>query len=100
MPSLNMRTSHALGREEAIRRLKDKFSLAQAAYQEHVSDLHEEWNDGQCAFDFKAVGMQVAGTVTVDDSEVSVEAGLPLAAMIFKGAIESKIREELDKLLA
>ena len=100
MPSLNMTTSHALGREEAVRRLKEKFHVVRGTYGHKVNDLREEWNGHTLAFGFKATGMKVSGTVTVEDAEVRLDAQLPFAAIMFKGMIEKQIRAELGQLLA
>jgi hypothetical protein len=95
-----MATSHALGQEEALRRLKEKFSVVRDTYRAQVSELVEQWCDNTLSFAFKVVGMKVAGTVTVGASQVQLAAELPLAAMIFKGAIEHRVRSELGNLLA
>ena len=100
MPKLSMETPHELGREEAARRLKEKFSAARDTYSAQVSDLHEQWDDHTLTFSFKAVGMSIAGTVAVEDSAVKLDTALPLAVMMFKGMIEKRIREELGDLLA
>jgi hypothetical protein len=100
MPQLTMESSHALGREEALRRLKEKIGRVKDTYQSRVSDLYDEWKDDTLSFGFKAVGMEFAGTVTVEPSAVKLNTNLPFAAMMFKGVIEQKIREELGDLLA
>ena len=100
MPKLNMEAAHELGREEAVRRLQDKFDLARANYGSQVSNLHEEWNDGELSFNFSVVGMKVSGKVSVEDAAVKLDAKIPLAAMMFKGMIEQRILDELGDLLA
>ena len=100
MPRLTLDKTHSLGKEEAVRRLKEKAQSVKETFGSQVSDLHEEWNNSTISFGFKAMGMKISGTVTADDSVVKMEANLPLTAMMFKGTIEQRIREELDKLLA
>jgi len=100
MPSIDLTVPHALGREEAVQRLKTGFGLAREGYQQHVSDLVEEWDGHLLRYSFKTFGMSVAGTVAVEPAEVRVTAGLPLAAALFRGAIEQQIREQMGKLLA
>lgn len=99
MTRLTMQTDHALGRAEAARRLKEKFASVFSSYQSQVSELRERWDDHVLSFGFKAVGMTIAGTVTVDEGDVKLEAQLPLAAAMFKGLIEQQIRKELGDLL-
>jgi hypothetical protein len=100
MPQLQMEVPHTLGQEEATKRLKDKFGLAKQMYQQHVSDLREEWTDHTLAFGFRAVGMAVPGTLAVEPSAVRIVAELPWAAMLAKGMIEQRIRQELGQILA
>ncbi|MBN2473892.1 MAG: polyhydroxyalkanoic acid system family protein [Pirellulales bacterium] len=100
MPRITVETSHALGQEEAVRRLKDKFTMAKGAYGDQVSDLQEQWSDSALSFGFKVVGMKIAGTLEAGASHVRLAAEVPLAAMMFKGSIERQVRQELDALLA
>lgn len=100
MPRATLETPHALGQEEAIRRLKKKIDELKEAYRGRFSGLREDWDEHMLSFGFKAVGMKVAGTVAVEDSQVKLAAQLPLAAMMFKGAIERQVRQELGELLA
>ncbi len=100
MPQLTTEVPHALGHAEAVRRLKEQFTITQAAYQAHVSDLQQEWTDSTLTFSFRAMGMAVSGTLVVEDAEVTVETELPLAAALFKGLIQQQIREELQRVLA
>ncbi len=100
MPKLTMETPHELGQEEATHRLQHGFSFVKSNFQGHLSDVTEQWDGNALAFGFKAMGMKVAGNVTVEDSVVRLDADLPLAAIMFKGTIEQRVRKELDRLLA
>jgi putative polyhydroxyalkanoate system protein len=100
MPRLTMDVPHELGKEEAGRRLKEKFSVVREKFGGQVNGLSETWDGDQLNFGFSAMGMKIAGTVTVGESDVRMAADLPFAAMMFKGTIESRIRGELGDLLA
>lgn len=100
MPRITLETPHSLGREEAARRLKEKFGSVRARYGSQVNNLQEKWLDHTFSFGFKAMGLGITGTVQVEDSSVKLKAELPLAAMLFRGTIEQKIRHELSGLLA
>jgi len=95
-----MDVSHQLGLEEALQRLRDKMESVHKEFGGQVSDLREEWCENELAFGFSAVGMKIAGTVAVESALVRVNAKLPLAAAMFKGLIEQRIREELNRVLA
>ncbi len=100
MAQLIMDVPHQLGPEEALQRLRDKLESVRGQFGGQVSDLQEEWRDNELAFAFSAVGMKIAGTVSVAASHVTVAAELPFAAALFKGLIEQRIREELHSVLA
>jgi hypothetical protein len=45
------------------------------------------------------MGMSFKGDMIVEDSEVKVNGELPFAAMMFKGKIETAVREQMAKTL-
>ncbi len=100
MPQLSLELPHQLGQEEAARRLKDRFNTVSDMYKAHVSDLTHQWNGHTFSFDFHTMGMKIAGTVAVEQAKVKLAASLPLAAMLFKGMIEDRIRQEMGQVLA
>jgi hypothetical protein len=100
MPRLTLEVPHALGQDEALRRLKAKFDAARAEHQGRVSNLREEWHDHTLSFAFQAMGMGISGTVAVEPSQVKLNAELPFAAAFFKSAIEQRLRQEVDLILA
>jgi hypothetical protein len=99
MAHLTMTAPHRLEKDEVLRRVKDKLGSLVAGYARRLSDLHERWNEGTLSFGFRAVGMRVSGTVTVNDSEVLLAADVPFAVMLFKNRIDKRVRAELGALL-
>jgi hypothetical protein len=100
MPKLTMEVPHKLGREEAVRRLKEKFNFARETFKGQVSDVEEQWQDDTLSFGLSAMGMKVSGTLAVEDALVRLAAELPWAAMMVKGMIEQRARTELEQVLA
>ena len=100
MAKLNLTVAHDLGREEALQRLQSESDMLKKTFGDSVSDLKENWNDSTLDFSLVAYGMSVSGDVLVDASAVTTNIKLPLAAMMFKGTIESKVRERLEQLLS
>ncbi len=100
MPRLKFAVPHSLTADEAVLRLKSKIAAALSEHGGRLSDFQEQWTDHSMNFAFRAMGMSVSGTVAVEPAEVKVDAELPLAAMLFKGAIEQRLRQEIDALLA
>ncbi len=100
MPQLTIEVPHALGRAEAVRRLKDRLDAAREAYQGLVNDFEEEWSDQGLCFNFRAAGMKASGTMDVVDDAVRIHAEVPWAAIMMRGAIEQRLGEEMRKVLA
>ncbi|MBN2296374.1 MAG: polyhydroxyalkanoic acid system family protein [Pirellulales bacterium] len=99
MAKINLSITHDLGREEALQRLQNESDMLKRTFGDSVSDLKENWNESTLDFSLVAYGMSVSGDVMVDATEVVTNIKLPLAAMMFKGTIENKVRERLKQLL-
>lgn len=95
MPKLSMEVPHTLGRDEAARRLKVQIERARSK----VSDLQDDWQGDTLNFKLQAMGFKVGGAMEVQDSAVIIDADLPLAALMVKGMIEQRIRQELGTVL-
>ena len=100
MPKLTVAVPHALDPQEATKRLQGFLERVRSRYQDQVSDLHEEWGENAGTFSFKTYGFNVKGNVAVQPGEVRVEGDLPFAAMMFRGKIESDIKEQLERIVA
>jgi hypothetical protein len=94
-----MKVPHALPQNEAVERLKSETARFLGGDQSLVSDLNYDWNDTAASFSFKVMGFNVDGTAAVQPADVDIRANLPLAAMMFKGTIESTLREKLSEIL-
>ena len=99
MPKISVSVPHQLGQETASERLKSFLARLKEKHQDQVSDLKEEWTDNALKFGFKTFGFQFQGTGNVTDTEAKVDVDLPFAAMMFKGKIESEMRETLARVL-
>lgn len=100
MPQLSVDVPHQLDQSEAKRRLIEKIADARATAGTQVTDLEENWNDNEASFAFQVVGMKVAGTMAVEPDQVRVKADLPFAAIMFRGMIEQRVRQEIGDALA
>lgn len=99
MPTLCFAVDHALSQDEVIARLKNESDVLRGALDGHVRDIEEVWQDHGLQFRFTAFGMAVKGELRVEPNEVRTTAVVPLAAMLFKGTIEEKVRSRLVELL-
>jgi hypothetical protein len=100
MPKLKMVIPHELSQDEALRRIKTLLGEVKTQFADKISDLREQWNGNTGTFRFLAMGLAVSGTLVVKSSEVELSGNLPFAATLFKGKIESTIRERAESLLA
>jgi hypothetical protein len=100
MPKLSISVPHALGQQQAVDRLKQRFHLLRETYQQHITALEEEWKEHVLSFALTTFGVTVKGSVAAEPEEVKVDAHLPLMAAMFKGRIEEQLRNELSKMLA
>jgi hypothetical protein len=99
MPKLNMAVSHSLTQDEAVKRIKNLLNDVKTQFADKISDLHEEWDGNIGKFNFLAIGFPVSGTLTVKTSQVEISGNLPFAAMLFKGKIDSVIKDRAETLL-
>lgn len=99
MPKFNIEVPHPLTRQEARSRLERFTDTLQQKFQNQVSDLQQSWNNDTLHFQFKSFGIQLAGDIAVEESALRVAVELPFTAMMFKGKIESAIRDELQRLV-
>ena len=100
MPKFGVRVPHKLMKDEARSRLERFIEMLEAKFANQVSDLQQNWDGDTLKFHFKTYGIPLDGGITVADSELNMSGDLPFAAMMFKGKIESEIREQLERIVA
>ena len=100
MAKLDMAISHNLPQDEAAKRIQTLLGEVKNQFADKISNLSENWDGNTGTFSFSAMGFAVSGTLTVDKQEVKLSGDIPFAARLFKGKIESKIRERAEILLA
>ncbi len=99
MPKFHLEVPHNLSADEAKSRLERFVESLQAKFQDKVSDLTQAWNGNTLTFAFKTFGFKVAGAIASLDKKLDVSGDIPLTAMMFKGKIETEIREQLNRLM-
>jgi putative polyhydroxyalkanoate system protein len=100
MPGFSVEVPHTLGQAVAVERLNGLLDRIAEKYQDQIKDVENQWTGNQLTFGFKTYGFHIRGTLDVLPEQVKIEGQLPLAAMMFKGRIESSIRDEIVKLLS
>jgi hypothetical protein len=99
MPDLIVSVSHRLSQDEALRRIQAAVAQAKAQFSDKINELHVGWNGYFGAFKISAQNQEVSGTVAVNPSDVTLETTLPFLATFFKTTIESRMRDELTRIL-
>jgi putative polyhydroxyalkanoate system protein len=99
MPKFNVQVPHTLTQHEARARLERFADVLGEKFRGQVSDLEQSWEGETLKFRFKTFGIQLAGGITVNDDQLNLDGDLPFTALVFKGKIESAIRDELTKLV-
>lgn len=100
MPKFGVRVPHSLTKDEARSRLEKFIDMLMAKSGNQVSDLQQSWEGDTLKFQFKTYGIAINGGITIAENELNLAGDLPFAAMMFKGKIESEIREQLERLVA
>ena len=92
--------SHRLSQDEALGRIQAAVAQAKAQFSDKIDELNVGWNGYFGAFKISAQNQEVSGTVAVNPSDVTVETTLPFFATFFITIIESRMRDELTRILA
>jgi len=101
MPKITVSRSHNHDHSTVTALLKSKIAAALQENSGSVRDFSERWTDGNTLeFAFKVMGFSVSGLLKSLPGKVAVDVTLPLAAMMVKGMIESRLQEEIGKILA
>ncbi|MDR1493655.1 MAG: polyhydroxyalkanoic acid system family protein [Planctomycetaceae bacterium] len=101
MPKITVSQNHNLNQNSVTSLLKSKISAALQENSSVVKDFTERWaDDHTMEFAFKVMGFSISGLLKSLPNQVCGEVNLPLAAMMVKGMIESRLKEELGKILA
>jgi hypothetical protein len=90
---------HRLGKEEALRRLKNGLGQVGANFG-HLFNVQEEtWIDNHLQFRIGVLGQAASGAIDVADDHVRLELFLPLLLAKLVGAFQPLIRKEGTLLL-
>ena len=101
MPRITQTFSHSLGKDEAVRRLREKISIEKVNKQNVATVTKEVWQDPyNLEFSMTVLTYRVDGSLNIGDSEITLNIDLPMGALLFKGMIESQIQQQMNLMLA
>ncbi len=99
MPQFNVTVPHTLSREDARAKLEKFSEFLQQKFQGQVKNVEESWEGDTLNFAFRTYGINLKGNIAVNDSDLKLTGEIPFSAMMFRGKIESAIREQLENLV-
>ncbi len=82
---------HSLGKDEALRRIKDGLGRAKAEFAWLLSLEQEEWSGDRLSFRAAALGQRAAGFIDVYEAVVRLEVTLPWLLARFAHAMQRVI---------
>jgi len=98
MDPLVVTISHALDKDEVVRRLQPALGRAVQMFPV-LSVEHEQWSDNRMDFQIRAFGQAVTGNVLVGDKEVRLEITLPWLLAKFADVVRDSIERRVKVLV-
>ncbi len=100
MAKISKSFTHSLGKEEAVRRLRERMSTEKISKSNIATVTKEVWTDPyNLDFSMSVLTYRVDGALHIEDDRVDLEVNLPMGAIMFKGMIESQIGQQMDLML-
>jgi Putative polyhydroxyalkanoic acid system protein (PHA_gran_rgn) len=90
---------HHLGKEEALRRLKNGLTEAAASFGHLYSVQEQIWTGNHLQFQVSALGQAVSGSIDVAEDYVRLEVFLPWLLAKLAASLQPLIRKEGTLLL-
>jgi hypothetical protein len=90
---------HRLGRQEAVRRLKNGLGRARTDFGHLMSIEEETWTGDRVAFRLRALGQAASGVIDVQEDHLRLEVSLPWLLAKLSEKLIPAIRREGTLLL-
>jgi hypothetical protein len=90
---------HQLGREEAIRRLKEGLQWAREKYGSVVAIQQEDWQGDRLDFRVAVLGQAASGVIDVSDTDVTLSVQLPWLLAKFAEKAQAMLQKQGHLLL-
>jgi len=97
VPKINFDIAHTLSTDEAKQRLQRFIEFSQSNSQ--VSEFNHNWDGDTLSYDLKTFGIKILGNIAIQPEKLAVDCDLPFSAMMFKGKIESEMKQQIERLL-
>jgi Putative polyhydroxyalkanoic acid system protein (PHA_gran_rgn) len=90
---------HYLGKEEALRRLKNGLAEVGTSFRHLFSVREQIWTGDHLRFEVSALGQSASGSIDVAEDYVRLEVFLPWLLAKLVGTIQPLLRKEATSLL-
>lgn len=90
---------HRLGKDEALRRIRDGIGRARGEFARFVTIENESWDDNRLTFSAKAMGQRAMGFIDVGEANVRLEVTLPWLLAKFAAAAQRVIGQKGQLML-
>jgi hypothetical protein len=90
---------HRLGKDEALRRIKDGLGRAKTEFARLITLEEETWTGDRLTFQAKSLGQRASGTIDVYETGVRLEVTLPWLLAKFAAAAQRVIGQKGQLML-
>lgn len=99
MPAIDFTLPHNFEPDEVVSRLKSFLSKVRERDDAKFQLKSEAWEGHDLKCSFSSFGFAMDADMQVLPKELKFHLNIPFAAIMFKGQIEQRLRDELGKLL-
>ena len=97
--TITVTISHRLGKDEAVRRMKDGLARANGQLGSMIAIEQQSWEGDTLRFRVRALGQTAAARIDVLDDALRIEVSLPWLLAKAANRLLSILRKEATKLL-
>ena len=90
---------HRLGKDEALRRIKEGLGRAHSEFARLLTIENETWDHDRLTFRVKALGQRASGTIDVYEGAVRLEVTLPWLLARFAHAVQRVVGQKGQLML-
>lgn len=101
MSKISKTFPHTLGKDEAVRRLRERISTEKISKSNIATVTKEVWIDPyNLDFSMSILTYRIDGSLRINDADIVLDLKLPMGAVMFKGMIESQIAQQMTLMLS
>jgi hypothetical protein len=98
--TITIDVAHQLGRDEALRRARERAAQLKADYGHWLQKTEEVWSDNRGEFKVGAVGQTIRATLCSDEKSLRLTVELPFVLALLANPIQAFFQKEGTRLVA